>query len=121
MKFIDWMDKQTKLLKVVFCIPVVSIIWVVYRLVLSAIHKDWLGLVICILLIFVGIPWLWLLDLLFILVEEKILWFKYEPKVVEATPTNEQDEELNKQELQEIEKLSEEVVENNDFTDKNDK
>ncbi len=82
MKFLHWMDSQKKWIKILFCIPFVDIIWVIYRLVLSAKNKDWLSVVICVLLIFVGIPWLWLLDLLFICVQEKVLWFKYEPKTI---------------------------------------
>ncbi len=76
-KFINWMDSQTPLIKALFCIPFVAIIWVVYRIFKSYFAKDWLGLVLGVLLIFVGIPFLWLIDLIFIFYKGKVLWFDY--------------------------------------------
>ena len=58
--FIKWMDSQPQLVKALFCIPFVAIIWVIYRIVLSANAKDWLGVILGVLLVFVGIPFLWL-------------------------------------------------------------
>lgn len=76
MKFVNWMDQQPKWLKALFCIPVISIIWCVYRIIKSVNLKDWLSVILASLLIFVGIIWLWLFDLLFILFKNKILWFE---------------------------------------------
>ena len=75
--FIKWMDEQPKLVKALLCIPFIAIIWVIYRIVLSLNAKDWLGVILGVLLVFVGIPFLWLIDLICILVQEKFLWFKY--------------------------------------------
>lgn len=75
--FIKWMDDQPKLVKALLCIPFIAIIWVIYRIVLSLNAKDWLGVILGVLLVFVGIPFLWLIDLICILVQEKVLWFKY--------------------------------------------
>ena len=73
--FIKWMDEQPKLVKALLCIPFIAIIWVIYRIVLSLNAKDWLGVILGVLLVFVGIPFLWLIDLICILVQEKVLWY----------------------------------------------
>lgn len=59
--FIKWMDEQPKLVKALLCIPFVAIIWVIYRIVLSLNAKDWLGVILGVLLVFVGIPFYGLL------------------------------------------------------------
>lgn len=75
MEFVKWMDGQSKLIKALLCIPVVAVFWVVYRVVKSVAAKDWLGTILAVLLIVVGLPWLWLVDLICILVQDKVLWF----------------------------------------------
>ena len=55
------------LLKIILCIPVLSIFWGVYRLVKN-LKKDNLVLtIICVLLIIPGAFFMWIVDLIFIL------------------------------------------------------
>lgn len=73
-KFVKWMDAAPTLVKVLLALPVLDIVWVVYRLARSIAKKSTLGIVLAILLIVIGLPWLWLVDIITILVAGKVLW-----------------------------------------------
>ncbi|MGI6781503.1 MAG: hypothetical protein ACOX56_01505 [Acholeplasmataceae bacterium] len=75
MGFVKWMDNNPKWLKVVLALPVVDVLWVVYRLIKSINDKNVLGIVLAVLLIVIGLPWLWLLDIITLLLLDKVLWF----------------------------------------------
>ncbi|HKM11485.1 MAG TPA: hypothetical protein VJZ05_03935 [Bacilli bacterium] len=73
-KFVKWMDSQSLLVKVIFAIPLLDILWVAYRLVKSLVKKSVLGTVLAILLIVIGLPWLWLVDIITLIVAGKVIW-----------------------------------------------
>ncbi|MDD2398099.1 MAG: hypothetical protein WCX47_01280 [Bacilli bacterium] len=73
-KFVKWMDSQSLLVKVIFAIPLLDILWVAYRLVKSLVKKSVLGIVLAILLIVIGLPWLWLVDIITLIVAGKVIW-----------------------------------------------
>lgn len=73
-KFVKWMDAAPTLVKVLLALPVLDIVWVVYRLARSIAKKSTLGIVLAILLLVLGLPWLWLVDIITILVAGKVLW-----------------------------------------------
>ena len=73
-KFVKWMDSQSLLVKVVFAIPLLDILWVAYRLVKSLVKKSVLGIVLAILLFVIGLPWLWLVDIITLIVAGKVIW-----------------------------------------------
>lgn len=75
MGFVKWMDNLPKWAKVLFALPALDIVWVVYRLVLSITKKNTLGTVLAILLLVLGLPFLWLVDIITIIVSDKVLWF----------------------------------------------
>ena len=75
MKFIQWMDNNPKLLKIIFALPFLEIVLVIYRLVKSVAKKDTLGVVVAILLLVFGWAFLWLVDIITILIWNKVLWF----------------------------------------------
>lgn len=72
--FIKWMNSAPKLLKIIFALPFLDIVWNVYRLARSINKKSVLGIVIAILLIIIGWSFLWILDIITILVGNKVLW-----------------------------------------------
>ena len=76
MGFIKWMDNLPKWAKVVFALPLLDIIWVIYRLVLSITKNDGLGIVFAIIFLVIGIPFLWLVDIITLITNDKVLWFK---------------------------------------------
>lgn len=74
MGFVKWMDNNPKWLKIVLAIPFLDIIWVVYRLVKSMTDKNVLGIVLAIILLVVGIPFLWIVDIVTLILMDKVLW-----------------------------------------------
>lgn len=72
--FISFMDKLPLWAKIVLAIPMLDIIWVVYRLARSIDKSSVLGIVLAIVLIVVGIPFLWLVDIISLIVVNKVLW-----------------------------------------------
>ena len=71
---IDSLNGLPKLLKIILAIPFLDIIWVVYRLLCSVEKKNTLGIVLAIVLIIVGIPFLWLVDIICIALNDKVWW-----------------------------------------------
>lgn len=74
--FLKAIDSLPKLVKILLAIPLLDIIWVVYRLALSIEKKSTLGIVLAVILIIVGIPFLWLVDIITLIVDDKVLWFE---------------------------------------------
>lgn len=72
---VKWMDNLPKWAKVVLALPCLDVVWVIYRLVKSLGKKQTLGIVLAVILIVVGLPWLWLLDIITIILLDKVLWF----------------------------------------------
>lgn len=68
MKFVEWMDDLPYIVKIIFCLPGLDLIWAIYRIVKGS-EKNSVGLLV------VGILWavlgwsiLWILDLVTTLV-----------------------------------------------------
>lgn len=72
--FIVTMDGLSKLAKIVLAIPFLDIIWVVYRLIRSIDKNDTVGIILAVILIIIGIPFLWLIDIVCIIINDKIWW-----------------------------------------------
>ncbi len=72
--FIKSMDNLSLLFKIILAIPVLDIVWVVYRLVKSIVKKITLGIVLGVILIIVGLPFLWIIDLITIILSGKVIW-----------------------------------------------
>lgn len=73
--FIKWMDDRSRLVKILFCLPIVDIIWGVYRLLGAIAAKDVLRLVLAIIwIVFAGFVG-WVLDLVAIIITNHIFWF----------------------------------------------
>lgn len=77
MGFIKWMDGQSRLVKILFCLPIIDIIWGVYRIV-GAVCGGFkpvrlvLAIIWLIIAGFVG----WIADLICIIVFNHICWFQ---------------------------------------------
>ena len=72
--FISFMDNLPLWAKIIFAIPMLDIVWVAYRLVKSIDKNNVLGIILAIVLIVVGIPFLWLVDIISLIVVNKVLW-----------------------------------------------
>lgn len=75
-QFIKWMDNRSRLVKILFCLPIIDIIWGVYRVLGAIKNKNWFHLVLAIIWLviagFVG----WVLDLVCIILFNHICWFQ---------------------------------------------
>ncbi len=68
------MEKLPLWLKVVLALPVLDVIWVVYRIIRSLDKKSYFGVILGIVMIIIGIPFLWLVDIISVLCFGHILW-----------------------------------------------
>ena len=71
---IKTMDNLPKLIKLILAIPALDIIWVLYRLCRSLDKNNMVGVILGVVLIFVGIPFMWLIDILCIFFKDKVWW-----------------------------------------------
>lgn len=71
---INTFDNLPKIVKILLAIPFLDIVWVVYRLCKSISKKNILGIVLGVLLIVIGIPFLWLVDIITLIVSDKVIW-----------------------------------------------
>lgn len=72
--FIKGMDGLALWIKIILALPILDIVWNVYRLARSIDKGSVLGIVLGILLIIIGIPFMWLVDIISLIVANKILW-----------------------------------------------
>lgn len=68
------MDNLPKIVKLILCIPAIAIVWAIYRVIRSLAAGKTVSAVVAIVLIFIGVPWLWLVDLVCILLNGKVWW-----------------------------------------------
>ena len=73
--FIKAMDDLPQLAKILLAIPCLDIIWVVYRLIKSVSENDLIFIIIAVLLIVIGLPWLWLVDIITLILTDNVIWF----------------------------------------------
>ena len=74
--FINWMNGRSRLVKLLFCLPVIDIIWGVYRVLGAVADKNWLRLVLGILWIVFGGFVGWILDILAVIFVGHIFWWQ---------------------------------------------
>ena len=72
--FVKSMENLPLWAKIVLALPGLDIIWVIYRLAKSAEKKNTLGIVLAVVLIIVGIPFLWLVDIITLIISNYVLW-----------------------------------------------
>ena len=71
---INAIDNLPWIVKLILCIPVLDIVWTVYRLLRSIDAKNTVGIVVSIIL-FVCAPFVWLVDLICVILNKKVWWF----------------------------------------------
>lgn len=60
--------------KMILALPFFDILWIVYRLFKSIDKKNTMAIVMACILLIIGIPFLWLIDLITIAFKNKVLW-----------------------------------------------
>ena len=66
-------DNLPRILKLILCIPAIAIVWMIYRVCRSLAKQNIVGVVLAIVLIFCA-PFMWLVDLICILLKGSIWW-----------------------------------------------
>lgn len=74
--FCNWLDGQSKLVKVILCIWILDIVWAIYRIGGAIANKNWLHLILAILWVAMSCTVGWILDVVSILLTNHIFWFK---------------------------------------------
>ena len=72
--FIKGMNGLALWIKIILALPVLDIVWNIYRLARSIDKKSTLGIILAVLLIIIGIPFMWLIDIITLLIANKVLW-----------------------------------------------
>ena len=67
-------DNLPKLVKIILALPVLAITWGIYRLARSINKKNTLGIVLAIIMIFVDAALFWVVDIITIILADKVLW-----------------------------------------------
>ena len=69
-----FMEKLPLIAKVILALPLIDILWVVYRIIRSLDQKNYVGVLLAAVLIVIGIPFLWLFDIISVLFLGHIIW-----------------------------------------------
>lgn len=72
--FIKAMDNLPLFMKIIIALPMIDIVWVIYRIVKSASMNSIFGVVLGVIFIIIGIPFLWLIDIISLIIFNKVLW-----------------------------------------------
>ena len=75
-KYIKWMDGNSKVLRIIFCIWFLDVTWAVYRIGRAITKKNWLHMVLGILWVIAAASVGWILDLIWMIIFDHIFWFK---------------------------------------------
>ena len=73
-KFIETMDNFSMVIKIILALPFLDIIWTIYRIVKSLDKQNYVGVLLGVLMIFIGIPFLWIIDIIFIVLKGNVFW-----------------------------------------------
>ena len=68
------MDNLPKLVKIILALPVIDIVWAVYRLCRSIAKKSVLGIVLAVIMLIVCPAIFWLVDIITIILTDRVLW-----------------------------------------------
>lgn len=72
--YIKLLDGFSPIVKIIIALPFLDILWNIYRLAKSLEKKNVLGIIIAIILILPGAAFMWLVDIISLLVLGKVLW-----------------------------------------------
>ncbi|MDE6656365.1 MAG: hypothetical protein K2J85_05160 [Anaeroplasmataceae bacterium] len=67
-------DDLPLIVKVILCIPMLDIVWSIYKIARSADKGNVLGIILGILTIIPGAFFIWVIDLVTVLLNNKVWW-----------------------------------------------
>ncbi len=71
---ITTVDNLPMLVKIILALPGIDIVWMIYRLVRSIVKENTVGIVLAIIVLVIGVPFLWLIDILCLIFMGKVWW-----------------------------------------------
>lgn len=72
-KYIKFMDELPLAVKIIFALPFLEILWIVYRLCKSIKSNNTLGILLAVVLLLVNTI-LWIVDIITLCLYEKVFW-----------------------------------------------
>ena len=69
--FVNSMDNLPWIVKILLCLPVLDLIWAIYRIVMGASTNSVLNIVVGFLWIVIGTTVLWIIDLVCTIISKK--------------------------------------------------
>ena len=72
--FIKAMNDLPKIVKIILALPGIDLIWNIYRTCKSLQKGNLLGVILGVLLIVVGWSFMWVVDIITIILNDKVLW-----------------------------------------------
>ncbi|MBQ8196939.1 MAG: hypothetical protein IJZ73_02645 [Clostridia bacterium] len=73
-EIISALDNLPWVIKIIFCLPALNVIWAIYRIIKGVVESDPVKILIGILWIPLGATALWILDLVFVLAKKPLLF-----------------------------------------------
>ena len=67
-------DNLPLIVKIIFALPVLDILWAIYRLCRSLDKNNTLGIVLAIVMLLLCPAIFWLVDIITLVVSEKVIW-----------------------------------------------
>ena len=67
-------DNLPLIVKLMFALPALAIVWAIYRLLRSLDKNNVVGIILAIVLIFAGPTFFWIIDLICLLLNGKVWW-----------------------------------------------
>lgn len=73
-ELINSLDNLPLVVKLILCIPLLDVVWSVYKLCRSITKNNVLGIILAILTIVPGATFIWIIDLLTLALTGKVWW-----------------------------------------------
>lgn len=73
-KLVKTFDNLPKIVKILLALPVIDIVWAIYRLCKSISKNNTLGIVLGIILLILCPAIFWIVDIITIILFNKVLW-----------------------------------------------
>lgn len=67
-------DELPKIVKIIFALPGLDIIWAIYRLLRSLSKNNILGIILAVIMLFVCPAIFWIIDIITIICANKVVW-----------------------------------------------
>lgn len=73
-ELIKVMDNLPQWVKIILALPFLDIVWNIYRLLKSISKNNAVGIVVAVIILFVGVPFVWLIDIICIAYNNHVWW-----------------------------------------------